>query len=64
MSLMERIKSMFAGGSSDEAHDHAGHDDAGHDHSHEPIAPPTSPADPAGMPTSDTPSEDSENRLS
>ena len=37
MSLMDKIKSMFSGGSSDAAdahadHDHAGHDHAGHDH--------------------------------
>jgi hypothetical protein len=45
MSLMDKIKSMFSGGSSDSAdahadHDHAGHDHAGHDHSHEPAATP------------------------
>lgn len=45
MSLMEKIKSMFSGGSSDATdahadHDHAGHDHAGHDHPHEPAAPP------------------------
>jgi hypothetical protein len=40
MSLMDKIKSMFSGGSSDaDAHDHTGHDHAGHDHSHEPVAP-------------------------
>ena len=45
MSLMEKIKSFFSGGSSD-ADSHAGHDHSGHDHSHEPAAP-TSPAEPA-----------------
>lgn len=50
MSLMEKLKSMFSGGSSDAAddhadHDHAGHDHAGHDHSHEPAAPETTPAE-------------------
>ena len=49
MSLMDKLKSMFSGGSSDSAdahaeHDHAGHDHAGHDHagqdqSPEPVAP-------------------------
>jgi hypothetical protein len=48
MSLMEKLKSMLSGGSSDTAdahadhdhsdHDHDGHDHAGHDHSHEPAA--------------------------
>ncbi len=70
MSLMDKIKSMFAGGSSDGAdahadHDHSGHDHAGHDHSHEPVVPPMPPADPMSMPTSDrAPSEEGENRPS
>ena len=38
MSVMEKIKSMFSGGSSADADDHAGHDHSGHDHSHEPAA--------------------------
>lgn len=53
MSFMDKLKSMFSGGSSHDdhaGHDHA-HDHAGHDHSHEPVAPPMPPADPAGMPT-------------
>ena len=52
MSLMDKLKSMFSGGSAD---DHAGHDHDhdGHDHSHEPVAPPMPPADPAGMPTAE-----------
>lgn len=59
MSFMDKLKSMFSGGSSN-GDDHAGHDHAGHDHSHEPVAP---PADPAGMPTSEPPhSGDSEDR--
>jgi hypothetical protein len=47
MSLMEKIKSMFSGGSSDTADAHAehDHDHAGHDHSHEPAAPPMPQAD-------------------
>jgi hypothetical protein len=45
MSVMEKIKSMFSGGSSADADDHAGHDHSGHDHSHEPAAEAT-PADP------------------
>ena len=48
MSLMEKIKSMFSGGSSDAADAHAEHDHdhdlAGDDHSHEP-APPMPQAD-------------------
>jgi hypothetical protein len=61
MSFMDRIKSLFSGGSSD-AGDHAHHDHAGHDHSHEPVAPPLPPADPAGMPTSDPAPQEDENR--
>ncbi len=34
MSLMDKIKSIFSGGSSADAHDHAGHDHSGHDHDH------------------------------
>ena len=62
MSLLDKIKSMFSGGSAhDHAdHDHASHDHAGHDHSHEPVAP---PVDPAGMPTSAPADEEDENRL-
>ena len=49
MSLLEKIKSMFSGGSSDRrtprGHDH---DHAGHDHSHEPAAPPLPQADIGG----------------
>ena len=61
MSLMDKLKSMFSGGSSDTADDHAGHDHdhAGHDHSHEPAAPPLPQADmaetPAAEPTDSTP---------
>ena len=55
MSLMDKIKSMFSGGSSDSTgahagHDHSGHDHSGHDHSHEPDA--------STMPTSDTASSE------
>jgi hypothetical protein len=50
MSLMEKLKSMLSGGSSDAAdahadHDHDGHDHAGHDHSHEPAASETTPVE-------------------
>jgi hypothetical protein len=60
MSLMDKLKSMFSGGSADDhaGHDHD-HDHAGHDHSHEPVAPPVPPADPALIPTS----EDGENKV-
>jgi len=50
MSLMEKLKSMLSGGSSDAAdahadHDHDGHDHAGHDHSHEPAASEATPVE-------------------
>jgi hypothetical protein len=35
MSLVDKIKSMFSGGSSADADDHSGHDHSGHDHSHD-----------------------------
>ena len=38
MSIMDKIKSLFSGGSNAAADDHAGHDHSGHDHSHEPAA--------------------------
>jgi len=61
MSLMDKIKSMFSGGSSDSgAHDH---DHAGGDHSHEPVAPPMPPADPAGRAPDAAPREEGESRL-
>jgi hypothetical protein len=64
MSLIDKLKSMFSGGSSDAADAHADHDHAGHDHSHEPVAPPLPQADPAVMPTADAaPSEEGENRV-
>lgn len=34
MSLMDKIKSIFSGGSSADANDHVGHDHSGHDHDH------------------------------
>ena len=61
MSLMDKIKSLFSGGSDE--HSHAGHDHAGHDHSHEPVAPPMPPADPAGMPTADAPADETGDRV-
>jgi hypothetical protein len=64
MSLMDKLKSMFSGGSSDAADAQAGHDHSGHDHSDEPVAPPMPQADPAVTPTSDAaPSEEGENQL-
>lgn len=40
MSLLDKIKSIFSGGSTADSHDHAGddhsgHDHAGHDHDHD-----------------------------
>jgi ABC-type Zn2+ transport system substrate-binding protein/surface adhesin len=32
MSLIDKVKSLFSGGPSAAADDHAGHDHAGHDH--------------------------------
>ena len=64
MSLIDKLKSMFSGGSSDAADAHAHDDPSDHDHPHEPAAPPLPQADPAVMPTSDTaPSEEGENRV-
>jgi hypothetical protein len=62
MSLIDKLKSMFSGGSSDAADAHGDHDHAGHDQSHEPVAPPLPQADPAVMPTSDA-AEEGENRV-
>lgn len=62
MSFMDRIKSLFSGGSSD-GDAHAGHDHSSAGHTHEPVAPPQPPADPAGMPTGDSAPEEGENRL-
>ena len=59
MSLMDRIKSIFSGGSAD---DHAGHDHSGHDHSHEPAAPPMPPPDPTGLGAADAMPKEDENR--
>ena len=68
MSIMDKIKSFFSGGSSADAHDHAGHDHSGHDHSdhdhsdhdpsdhdysHDTGVPPIPMADPTGMPMPD-----------
>ena len=49
MSLMDKIKSFFSGGSAAGADDHAGHDHSGHDHSHEPAGG-VPPAGQGGMP--------------
>lgn len=53
MTLMERIKSLFSGGSSTED-SHTGHDHSGNDHSHEPTTP-TAPAEPAETESEDKP---------
>ena len=46
MSVLDKIKSLFSGGSSTDARERAsGHDHSDHDHSHEPAA------EPAGMAT-------------
>ena len=58
MSLMDKIKSMFAGGSADATDSHAGHDHANHDHAdHDHAADDHSPQ-PAG-----TVSDEGDNRL-
>ena len=50
MSIMDKIKSLFSGGSDASTDDHAGHDHSGHDHdhSHDEPAAAMPPADPAG----------------
>jgi hypothetical protein len=53
MSLIDKVKSLFSGGSAADAHDHAGHDHSDHDHSHDSSIPPVPPADPTGMPMPD-----------
>jgi hypothetical protein len=65
MSLMDKIKSLFGGGSSDAADAHAGHDYS----APEPMAEPPAPAAPpvaqtgsAGIATEPEPAED-ENRV-
>ena len=55
MSFLDRIKALFSGGSADAR---AGHEHSAADHSHEPVAPPMPPTDPAGMPTSDIAAEE------
>ena len=35
MSLMDKVKSFFSGGSADQAHDHDHADDHDHDHDHD-----------------------------
>ena len=60
MSLMDKIKSMFSGGS--ESHDHS---HAGHDHSHEDLAVgdvPPAPVDPIGTPAATPPPADPDER--
>jgi len=34
MSVIDKIKSLFSGGSAASTDDHAGHDHSGHDHDH------------------------------
>ena len=53
MSLMDKIKSLFSGGSST-TDGHEGHDHSGGDHSHEPAAP-VPPAEPAEAESEDKP---------
>jgi hypothetical protein len=54
MSLMDKIRSFFSGGSADS---HAGHDHSAADHEHptEPVSPtaPTVPTDPPGSASGD-----------
>jgi hypothetical protein len=50
MSIMDKIKSFFSGGSSAGADEHAGHD---HSTPAQAPAEPMPPADPTGMPMSD-----------
>ena len=57
MSLMDKIKSFFSGGSDAATDDHAGHDHSGHDHSQA-----MPPADPAGVPLSGPGSDADEDR--
>jgi hypothetical protein len=59
MSFMDRIKSLFSGGSSAGADEHAGHD-----HSAQAQAPaePMPPAEPAGMPMSEPGGDADEDR--
>ena len=51
MSFMDKIKSLFSGGSSAGADEHAGHD-------HSTPAEPMPPADPAGTPMSEPASDE------
>jgi len=58
MSLMDKLKSLFSGGSGTDAHDHS---HAGHDHSHEEHAAaetPVAPLDPLGTPGMTPPAPD------
>jgi len=57
MSIMDKIKSFFSGGSSAGADEHAGHD-----HSAPAPAEPMPPADPAGVPMSEPSSDADEDR--
>ena len=66
MSLMDKIKSLFGGGSSDTADAHAGHDHAAHDRAAEPTpaAPPVAQTGSAGIPTSEPqPAEEQDDRV-
>jgi hypothetical protein len=57
MSLMDKIKSFFSGGSAAGADDHAGHDHSGHDHSQEPAGT-MPPAEQGGMPPMSDPGDE------
>lgn len=61
MSFMDKVKSFFSGGSSAGTDEHAGHDHSAQSQPAEPSAP-MPPADPTGMPTSDTGSDAGEDR--
>lgn len=67
MSLMDKLKSLFGGGSSDDADAHAGHDHAARDQMAEPptpAAPPVSQTGSADIPASEPrPDEERENQL-
>jgi len=61
MSLMDKIKSMFSGGSDDHDHDHAGSH-----HPHEDLAGgdvPPAPVDPIGTPAATPPPADRDQQL-
>ena len=50
MSLLDKVKSVFSGGSSADTDAHAGHDHSAHDHSHDDEHGHDRPAEPAVSP--------------